>query len=223
MERWIALLAFVGVASLAKLWTSEERRDTQTAFAWQSGGHNGWVVLKGHADDPHEGPALEHCSFDWTGSGLLRMHAEHVDPEREETWGEWIDDCSGARGVYPILAAPELAIGNIVPSLVSARADGHSRFGVASLRPIATTRATTGEFLRLHGCVVEFAVADDGIPLERFKTWGELAEAADAAQGTLVVGLPHDLEALPRSPGPAWVPDEDSVTAWAPFHAFPDR
>jgi hypothetical protein len=224
MEGWVPLLAFVGLAAVARLWTSDERRDTMAAFPPQPNGHyNGWEFLKGHADDPYEGPRLDHCTFDWTGMNLLRPNSWWMEREEREQWGEWIDFCTESEGIGPILAEPELAIGNVVPSLKSARDHGYSRFGVASVRPIPTSRATTGEFLRLQTCVVEFAVAEDGIPIQRFATWGELAEAADEAEGALVVALPDDPIALPRSPDPVREPDDESPTLWAPYRAFPER
>jgi hypothetical protein len=222
MDSWLPVLAFVSLASVAKLWTSDERRDTQAAFVWQPNGHGGWHVLKGHADDPHEGPALEHCTFDWTGMNVLYMKYAWRTSQ-VENWGHWIDFCVEDNGIGPILAEPELPIGDIVPALQSSLDHGYSRFGVASVRPIPTDRATTDEFLRLRTCVVEFAVGEEGVPIERFTTWGELAEAADAAEGALVVSLPHELVVLPRSPAPLPDPDEDeSPSLWAPYRAFPD-
>ena len=49
------------------------------------------------------------------------------------------------------------------------------------------SRATTGEFIRYRSCVVEFTLGPEGVPLDRFSTWGELAVAADAADGNLVI------------------------------------
>jgi hypothetical protein len=70
-----------------------------------------------------------------------------------------------------------------------------TRFGVASVVPVRLERATLGEFVHVRTCVVEFSVAPEGIPLDRFTTWGELAAAADAARGELLVALPAEPEA----------------------------
>jgi hypothetical protein len=224
MDGWVPLFAFVSLAALAKLATSEERRDTRADFPWpQQIDRHGWGVLKGHANDPHEGPALDHCTFDWTGMRVLVMNGPYPDPEMRENWGEHIDSCIAAEGIGPILAPPELAMTEVIPSLVSAHAHGHHRFGVASVRPIPTTRPTTGEFLHLQLCVVEFAIADDGIPLMQFATWGEFATVADAAEGTLEVALPLYPELLRPVPEPVPEPDEDRVSSWAPYRALPDR
>jgi hypothetical protein len=191
MEGWVALLAFVSFAGIAKLWTLDERRDAEAAFAWQAYGHNHWPFLKYQADDPYKGPALDHCTFDWRGMNMLDMTSDYFRPESRDEWGERIDHCAESTGVGPILAAPELSIAKVEPALASAHAHGHSRFAVASVRPLLVDRATTDEFFRLQTCVVEFEVAADGVPIGVFATWGELAEAADAAQGTLTVALPN--------------------------------
>ena len=73
--------------------------------------------------------------------------------------------------------------------MISAHERGYCRFAVASVRPVLVDRATTDGFFRLQTCVVEFGVADDGVPIWAFASWGELAEAADAVQGTLMVRL----------------------------------
>lgn len=96
------------------------------------------------------------------------------------------------------------------------------------MRPVLIDRATTEEFFRLQTCVVEFGLADHGVPIERFANWGELAEAADAANGALMVALPRNREALPLSPElleSRWRwrdRDDESVPLWAPYRAVPD-
>jgi hypothetical protein len=214
----------VAFAAVAKLWTVDERRDTQAAFWCEASQYDTGPLLKGHADDPYKGPALDNCTFDWTGRNLLDMTpSDYFDPERRAHWGEWINDCNNSEGIGPILAEPELPIGHVLPSLVSAHKHyRHERFGVASVRPVSTERATTGEFFHLRVCVVEFGLADDGVPMEHFANWGELAEAADAAKGALKVALPRNGEALPVSPEALRAEDDESVPLWAPYSAFPD-
>ena len=189
---WAVLLGLFGLAAAAKLWTADERRDARDHFRVQPPGYGGFEPQLGPVADPHFGPALEHCSFEWSGGDLIHVPSE-LGPEFDARLVrdiEWLDHCGEPEGIDALSAAPELAITRIGLALRTFEAQGSRRLGVASIRPVPVTRATTGEFVRLQTCVVELSLGPDGVPLDRFSTWGELAAAADAGEGALVVALP---------------------------------
>jgi hypothetical protein len=179
---WMALLGLLGVAAMAKLWTADERSDTRAYIRWEGNRHAGF----GRDPDLMVGPTLEHCKYDWTGSDLVLIGA---NPEYDdvESWVRGIERCDGPDGNIAILADPTVEITRIAVVLQTFKAKHWRRVGVASLRPELESRATTGEFIRHRSCVVELELSVSGVPLTRFSTWAELAAAADAAEGTLVI------------------------------------
>lgn len=194
VRAWAALGVLLGVALAATLWTADERHDTRDYFRVQPRGHAGFVYFRGPVADPEWGPTLEHCSFDWPGGYLISVDEDPQIQSIEdlEYSVERLDWCGDATGLDVILAQPAVPIGRIAPILRSARAQGLHRWGVAALRPKPVTRATLGEFVTLRSCVVEFTLDPEGVALDQFATWGDLARAADAAQGTLVIAPPSE-------------------------------
>jgi hypothetical protein len=179
---WAALLGLLGVAAMAKLWTADERSDTRAYIRWEGNRHAGF----GRDPDLMVGPTLEHCKYDWTGSDLVIIGA---NPEYDdvESRVRGIERCEGPDGNIAILADPTVAITRVAVVLQAFKAKHWRRIGVASLRSELDSRATTGEFIRHRSCVVELELSVSGVPLTRFSTWAELAAAADAAEGTLVI------------------------------------
>jgi hypothetical protein len=184
-REWAALLALLGIAGAAKLWTTDERQDTRAYFGWERDRHAGF----GRDPDLIVGPNLDHCNYDWPGSDLV-----FVTADSEQQPNEWlvqeveqIEWCDGPTGIIAIRAEPTVAIPRVAIVLQAIQAKGWHRVGVMSLRPTLVSRATTGEFVRHRSCVVEFTLGPDGVPLTGFSTWAELAAAADAADGTLVI------------------------------------
>lgn len=181
-REWVALLGLVGAAGAAMLWTLDERRDTRAYIRF--GEHDGF----GRDSDLIVGPSLDQCMSDWTGSEIIFVAA---DPEQRSVEQlvedvEFIEICDGPNGIIAILADPTVEITRVAAVLQAIKTRGW-RVGVMSLRPSLASRETTGEFIRHRSCLVEFALGPKGVPLDRFSTWGELAAAADAAGGTLVI------------------------------------
>lgn len=188
---WAALGLLLGVAIGAKLWTADERDDTRAYFRLQPLNHGGFVILKGPVADPFNGPVLEHCRFDWPGVELYFVDDDPEPMEAEDLERQMSNyTCSEPGSLEAILADPAVPIARVAPLLRRAEALGRRRLGVAAIRPSVVSRATTGEFVSLHSCVVEFTLGSEGVSLEGFTTWGDLARAADAADGALVVAPP---------------------------------
>lgn len=184
-REWATLLGLLAVAVAAKLWTADERRDTRAYIRWEGAGHGRF----GRDPDLIVGPTLDRCSYDWPGSDVVFVDADPDQDRVDQLLSDITsrDICGDPEGILVLVAEPTLEISRIGLVLQTAQAEGSLQLGVASLRPSTVTRATTGEFVRHRSCVVEFSLGPEGVPLDRFSTWAELAAAADAAGGSLVI------------------------------------
>jgi hypothetical protein len=189
-QAWAILLAFVLLSVGAKIWTADEREDTHDYFPAEPRRPTGREGASIH------GPTLEHCSFEWWGgdremivlSGDRGPHAlEHI--VRNVKWPY----CGGSVEAV-ILAEPEVPIEHVELALHTGWRQGYTHWGAVELHPMLVTRATTGEFVRYRSCVVDFTLDGyaNGVTIEQFSTWGELAAAVDAAEGSLVIYPPLD-------------------------------
>ncbi len=90
--------------------------------------------------------------------------------------------------VVTLLAAPsETPLARLAPYLRASAGRGMRGFVLVAVQPRFTDTRTLGRIDRPRMCALPFTVEDSGAPAARFRTWGDLAAALDAAPAPLAV------------------------------------
>ena len=187
LRTWIGLSVLLALGLAASWASQDERADVRDAPPYLRRGH---ALAEAHQSTeasaaPTHGPQLDHCHFDWVGeTRSIDDESEHFQHSLDSHI-DGFEICNEPHDQNPILARPEAPIEAIAPLLRHAQETGYPRSGVANLRTLEHQFETVPSFEATQVCVVDFTLDPSGVPLESFATWGELAAAADAAEGTL--------------------------------------
>lgn len=182
---WAGLVVLLLLGVGLKLWTLDMRRDTLEPFDGRA--HTFGIVGVPDTWELTRGPVLPHCRFEGAGTDIhvTEFWYRSVAEEAESQY-RYLEHC-GQPGPDALLAPPEQSIEAIDALLSSAHAHGQRQILATQLRERTVSRRTSGSFQVMHACVVPFELDPAGVPVTDFGSWGELAEAIDAAEGQLRV------------------------------------